>query len=395
MKKEQFIFLKSKVSDANPNVHKDTLNFLNELHYEDIDFDANIFFIESGGTEEIFRSIYKDYKEPYYLIATEANNSLPASLEIVSFLNLNNLENKLFHGHPKDVRNQLIKAKEDTPSFYRELNLKDKILDNMNLGIIGKPSDWLISSLVDYKEVKDKFGANLIDISFEEFKSEVEKAPYDESSPYFEFKNKIINKDEIKLALKIYHALKVLIAKYNLNALTVRCFDLLSTIHSTSCLALAILNKDGIVATCEGDVPAMLSMCIVKKMFNESSFQSNPSYVDIKNNSAYLAHCTLPLDMCSSFRLDTHFESGIGVGIKGEMFEKRITVFKLSSKLDKFAVFTGKIRSNLNKSNLCRTQINVEFDDPVSLLLSSPCGNHLVIFYGSYKDEILKKLSYK
>ena len=36
------------------------------------------------------------------------------------------------------------------------------------LGVIGKPSDWLIASNVDYKNVKDKFNIDLIDIDINE-----------------------------------------------------------------------------------------------------------------------------------------------------------------------------------------------------------------------------------
>ena len=43
-------------------------------------------------------------------------------------------------------------------------------------------------------------------------------------------------------ALDVYGAAKRLVLKYGLSAVTVRCFDLLTTVHTTGCLALAILN---------------------------------------------------------------------------------------------------------------------------------------------------------
>ena len=36
------------------------------------------------------------------------------------------------------------------------------------LGVIGKPSDWLIASNVDYKNVKNKFNIELINIDINE-----------------------------------------------------------------------------------------------------------------------------------------------------------------------------------------------------------------------------------
>ena len=59
-----------------------------------------VIFIESGGTEEEFKEIYQTLPEPHILVATGANNSLPASLEICSFLTSENRRFVLLHGTP-------------------------------------------------------------------------------------------------------------------------------------------------------------------------------------------------------------------------------------------------------------------------------------------------------
>ena len=48
----------------------------------------------------------------------------------------------------------------------------------------------------------------------------------------------------------------------------------------------------------------------------------------------------------------------------------------------------GEIIENLEEDNLCRTQIRVKMDSSVSRLLTNPCGNHHIIFYGKHKKEI-------
>ncbi|MFA6664598.1 MAG: hypothetical protein WCS21_09870, partial [Lachnospiraceae bacterium] len=65
-------------------------------------------------------------------------------------------------------------------------------------------------------------------------------------------------KNALPIAEQIYLALKVIIKKYNLKGFTLRCFDLLTAVKNTGCLALAKFNSEGVIATCEGDVPAML-----------------------------------------------------------------------------------------------------------------------------------------
>lgn len=399
MNKLHFIFLRSIVGNDPTFKDQERDTFLAKLN-EDNDFiigdsGEDIFFIETGGTEEQFKRVYSSYKEPYYILATNANNSLPAALEIATFLKKNNKKFHIFHGNPEEIKKQLKydefkKISKKTGGFLKFNQLKKK-----RFGVVGKPSDWLIASDVNYQKAYDKFGVSLIDIPTEEFLNEITcSCEMDVPEKFKKLLNKKIDLETLMGALKIYKALKSLIEKYNLDGLTVRCFDLLDSVKNTSCLALAMLNEEGYIATCEGDVPTMLSMAIVKKAFGQSSFQVNPSYINLEKQYAYFAHCTLPLDMCDSFSFDTHFESGIGIGIKGKLKLEDVTIFKMNSNLEDFEIFEGSIIENLNKNNLCRTQIKVSFNEDINDMFLSPNGNHLVIFYGAHKKELVKILSY-
>ena len=396
MKKIKLIFIRSKISSDPRQLEDQKEAYLAGLkkQYELVDDGEVFFFIESGGTEEEFKEIYSKYKPPYNLIATNANNSLPASLEIASFLANNNLEYNLYHGRKEDILDVLNHKRALSSSKNPVLKVKEKLLDGRRYGVVGKPSNWLISSDVDYKLAKDKFGVTLVDITFEEFKNEIDNAKDIVDPIVFSSKlNEKVDEDTLKGALKIYSALYYLIKKHDLNGLTVRCFDLLGTYHNTSCLALALLNSHGYVATCEGDVPAMITMAIIKEKFHQSSFQVNPSFVNEKERYGYFAHCTIPLDMVITYKFDTHFESGFGIGIAGELNLAKVTIFKISSKLDKYEVFSGQISENLHFDNLCRTQLKIKFNEDISSLIDLPCGNHLIIFKGDHKEEILDLLS--
>ena len=328
------------------------------------------------------------------MIATNANNSLPASLEIASFLANQKLEYNLYHAKKEDIIDVLNNKRSLNKQENLPLKSKEKLLQNKRLGVVGKPSNWLISSDVDYRLAKEKFGVDLIDITFDEFKEEIDKAKDIVDPVVFETKlNEKVDEKTLEVALKIYSALYSLIKKHDLNGLTVRCFDLLGIYHNTSCLALALLNAQGYIATCEGDVPAMLTMALIREKFHQSSFQVNPSFINEKEKYGYFAHCTIPLDMVISYKFDTHFESGFGIGIAGELNLAKVTILKISSSLDKYEVFSGQISENLHFNNLCRTQLKIKFSEDISALLDKPCGNHLIIFKGDHKDEIVKLLS--
>ena len=394
MNKINFIFIRSHVGNDERFKDEEKAKYLAKLNAQnDFILDENgrdIFFIETGGTEEEFKRIYMRYAEPYLILATDANNSLPASLEIATFLRKEGKKFKLFHGRPEEVREQL-KSDEISKIFEKNRGfLKTDVLKGMRLGVVGKPSNWLIASDVNYAEAKEKFGVELVDISSQEFLDQIkESKPKLDPIIFKPFLNEKVNQKTLDGALQIYAALRDLIIKHNLNGLTVRCFDLLTSVHNTSCLALAMLNKDGYIATCEGDIPAMLTMALVRKLFHESSFQVNPSYLNLKERYGYFAHCTLPLDMCLSYEFDTHFESGIGLGIKGRLNLGKVTIFKINANLKDYEVFEGQIVENLHKNNLCRTQIKVQFNESIDEMFSSPNGNHLIIFLGAHKEELV------
>jgi len=188
----------------------------------------------------------------------------------------------------------------------------------------------------------------------------------------------------------------VLVKKYGLNALTLRCFDLLPKLHNTGCLALARLNAEGVVATCEGDVPAMLTMMVAQKLWGKSGFQSNPASVNPEKGELLLAHCTIPLNMVSRYEYDTHFESGIGVGIRGYVENGPVTIMKIDGGLKRFFVAEGMLMDSLSKSDLCRTQLLVKMVEPSCLssyFLKNPIGNHHVVVPGHHRAELEQVLA--
>lgn len=387
----KIIYLRSKIS-SDPRLFELQQNEYVPVLEKSPEFNAfvgelPVIFIESGGTEEQFKEMYLSLPEPHIIVATRANNSLPASLEICSFLGQKKRKFILLHGDPTEVINMAkVELKKGSA---KDIQKNVQILSGLRLGVVGKPSDWLISSITDYDQLKKKLGVDLVDISIDEFKKEIDQAKEVIDPIVFEpYLNEKVSLETLKGALRIYSALRNIIIKHNLNGLTVRCFDLLGIYHNTSCLALAMLNKDGYIATCEGDVPTMLTMALVRKVTHQSSFQVNPSYINAKEKYAYFAHCTLPLDMCLSFKFDTHFESGIGLGIAGRLNLGKVTVLKVNKDWSKFQALEGKITANLGRNDLCRTQVKVEFDEDISSLLTDPLGNHIVICYGSHKKEI-------
>ena len=190
-----------------------------------------------------------------------------------------------------------------------------------------------------------------------------------------------------------YGALKTLIGRHRLQGFTLRCFDLLTALKDTGCMALAKLNAEGYVAGCEGDVPAMLSMMMVRSLLGVSGFQANPARIDPETGEMLFAHCTIPLDMVERYELDTHFESGIGTGIRGYMKEGAVTIFKVAGDLSRHFIAEGQLIRNESKPDLCRTQQVISLFDKrqADYFLTQPIGNHHIIMPG-HQRALLESL---
>lgn len=373
-------------------INQATKEFLGALDFEydfkDSDYstygdaDLNLIYVRTGGTEGVFKKIQPLLMErssrPFYLLTSGKSNSLAASMEILSYLNMNKLKGEIIHG---DAAYISTRVKE-----LAQVESARKKLFGMRLGVIGAPSDWLISSIASPVAVKQKLGIEIVNIAIDEVVdayNAIADTPSD-CATLAEKATTKATKEAVPGAVKLYYALKEVATQHRLNGFTIRCFDLLGVVRNTSCYALARLNADGIVAGCEGDIPTLLTMMITKAVTGVSGFQANPSRIDPKTGEMLVAHCTIPLNMVTRYELDTHFESGIGIGIRGYMTEGPVTIFKVSGDLSRHFTAEATLERSLAEPNLCRTQQVLQLTKPeqATYFLTAPIGNHHVIVPG-------------
>ena len=348
----------------------------------------DVIYVRTGGTEGLFKEVFPNLGGNILLLTSGKSNSLAASMEILSYLNQQGRNGEIIHGSTEYIAERL--------RVLSKVNAAKQFLDGKNLGIIGLPSDWLISSAPNKEEVKSRLGINLVDIPIEELieivKSDEDLSAYSNAAmPEIAENIPSAIQKYTDGALRIYQALKKLIAKYELSGLTLRCFDLLTSIENTGCLALAMLNAEGIHAGCEGDVPTLLTMTVGMALTGQCGFQCNPSRINPETGELLLAHCTIPLDMIRSYSFNTHFESGIGIAIHGEMEEGDATIVKLSGDLKRHFICKANLTGNPYEKSLCRTQITMKIDEnPTEVcrdyFLKSPIGNHHIVFSGNQAD---------
>ena len=347
------------------------------------------FMIATGGVENLFKRIWSaidvetmcgpSHQKTVTMIADGRNNSLAASLEILTYLGNIGVEGRILHG----TNDEIISAVMETHS---RASLRGRI------GLFGQPSDWLIASGVDRDYLHQHYGIKTIDIDLQRLIDGIKTIPQTEAEKVAQTilkraKGVVEPSDADMLeAAKAYLAIKRICQEERLGAMTIRCFDIVKACGTTSCLALALLNDEGIVAGCEGDMQTLMSMFLTKRLCGEVAFMANPS--QLTDKTAMLAHCTIPLTMCDETTIRSHFESSIGVAIQGVLPLTDYTLFKWGgSKLDRFFVTEAQAVETPYSNHFCRTQITLNVNLKPYLLQHS-IGNHHVIIRGRHADQI-------
>ncbi|HPN38306.1 MAG TPA: hypothetical protein PL041_07870 [Melioribacteraceae bacterium] len=346
-----------------------------------------VILVATGGTEQAVAEIIQNFTLPVLIIAPNQKNAVAASLEIYSVFK-----------HKKNILLKYVNS-----PLQLDIVLNDFIdaanaiykINKAKIGAIGSASEWLLTS----KDI-DSFGNFDTELKYIPTETLIdlvaETKDEDQTVKNFELKlseyskNDKVTKDEIIQSGKVYSSLKSICNNLGLQAVTIRCFDLLPYKY-TACMGLSFLNDEGITGGCEGDLHATFSMMIANLITGDPAWMANPSSIDFDENCITVAHCSTPLKMLlpKTVELHTHMESDLSVAVSGKLQKIEVTVFRTGDNFDKMLAITGKIiASNMQDANLCRTQAIIKLDGDVSKWLDNSLGNHQVIVYGNILEKL-------
>ena len=348
---------------------KDEVNF-NEV-------DAIVLYPLTGGTEGFLKEFFV-FRRPTVVFGDPFNNSLASGIEIREYLRERLVPSTLVKSH-EELKAALL-AYEDS------LETLEPFL-RMRLGLIGRISPWLVN---------ERFELPYTRISLKKFYEYYERTSDDDGWKAVEevFEKAIEIKEPDRKAMmkagRIYLAIEAILKDYRLDGFTIGCFDLIGKLKATPCLALAIFNARGIPAGCEGELNSLLGMYIVRKYFEKPAFMGNVA--DFGGDYILIAHCTAPL--LWRYRLRSHFESGLGVGVDVEFPRGKASLFKLRGR--KAVVAGVEVVGNEHSENRCRTQVKVRIEDAPEFL-DGTLGNHHILAYVDSEElaDLLSELGFE
>lgn len=345
-----------------------------------------IALVLTGGTEKKIVEATKRNLYPILIIAHSSFNSLPAALEAMAFLKKEGYRTRLAYAGFLRER-ELLEAVSLAKRIVASMSVQ-----SFRVGLIGGLSEWLVVSDVERDRLFEVLGGEIVDISMNELVREIKEGC---GKRLFAYRDQIAKRcsanveiGEIDKALAVYCALKRLIEKYRLDGFSLKCFDLISILDTTGCLALALLNSEGITAGCEGDIQSTITMLVAKRLTGAEVWMANPVEIDSEENTITLAHCTASLAFKGRCILKTHFESGKGVGVDIKLQKGPVTLVRFSGDLSSLLLLRGEVvASGMEREDLCRTQVKVRLSEGrVEAFLEKAFGNHLVLVDGDYGD---------
>ena len=343
-----------------------TVNFID---YQDINKltpdDFSILFIATGGVERLVIQHFESLPRPAIILADGMQNSL---IKRIFVLHSNFMAQRSLFG--------------------------------MRIGVIGAPSGWLIASNVDYLLAKRRWGVEYTDVALDriyEYYAQITDDEVGEACARLAGKalacREASPEDMIK-AMRLYRAIRKIVDEDRLSALTLSCFRLIEQTGTTGCLALSLLNDEGIIAGCEGDLQSIFTMLTAKVLTGKPAFMANPSMINARTNEIILAHCTIGIAQTEQFIIRNHFETESGIGIQGILPTGDVTIVKCGGEcLDEYYLGTGTLIENTNYINMCRTQVRIKMNAPAEYFLRNPLGNHHILLHGNHEqilDEFLQ-----
>jgi len=268
---------------------------------------------------------------------------------------------------------------------------------------LGGASGWGAGGRRAPQLARERFGLDLVDVSYDELGRRIQAARKDEklvkqasleAGDYLGKKGVKLEtrREYVDNAFLLTHVLRGMMREAGATAITINhCMSTIMPIgETTACLPLSLLNDEGYLAFCESDFVVIPSGILLQAVSGLPVFLNDPTTPH--HGLVTLAHCTAPRRMdgrnAESVRVVTHFESDYGAAPKVEMrIGQKVTNIIPDFSFKRWVGFEGEITANPFLP-ICRAQIDVGFRCDSYQLASAMRGFHWMTCYGDWRKEV-------
>ncbi|MCK5821898.1 MAG: hypothetical protein KAH17_08425 [Bacteroidales bacterium] len=343
----------------------------------DIDFvnkDPLAIYFVTGGSEPSAISAIAERRH-ILLLAFSENNAYASASEVKACL------------ESKGISSWLCNMSDESsiPQLKEMVGIWTKVrgFTHKRVGIIGKPSEWLVYSKPKADDLRIRFGIRLVSFQWSDLPDPLSVI---QSGDFLEF-YKGHGDQKIEDHSRVHSMLQEIVENNKLDGIAVECFPMVKEKGITACLSLARLNDIGVPAACEGDLVSLAGMLLIQQLTGIIPWMANLS--GVFSDHAEFSHCTISPRLTDNFRLTSHFETGKGLSIAGDLPQQDYTVFRWNQSFDRCFITMGtKIKHDWSLTS-CRTQLHLKINSPDLIKLQNlPLGNHHLILPGDHSDTL-------
>jgi len=271
-------------------------------------------------------------------------------------------------------------------------------LRGTRIGVVGSRTQGMTPTAVDEVEILRLFGVQLIHFGFDELLANANNISQNAAEEAWRevstAAKEVSSGHEAGLAaMKNYLAAKQLVQTLDLHALSIGAYP---HCQGTMCLPIALLNDEGIIAGCEGDVNSTLSMVLLSLLSDAPVHFGEMLEIDEAANTVVTSHCGAgapSLANSSGFVLCPVRLANDGVCIRYSAKTGPVTYVNLVGRKENYrlgafegeAVTTGMVF----EGNPLKIHMKTSFHTIIKLVAENGFGHHWMTGYGHY-SEILQ-----
>jgi L-fucose isomerase-like protein len=269
-------------------------------------------------------------------------------------------------------------------------------LKNAKIGIAGFRADGFFNVGVQDNQVYGAFGALVDHYELDEiFRVPVNADSVAERVKKIgnEFDVSALKAEQIEKVASLAEKLFVFYRENNLDALAIRCWPEFARDYGISpCAAMSLLQEEGLILACEGDIEGALSMLAHRATGAETPFLFDFSQLDFMENFALFWHCGVaPCNLWDGKcvrSLDTYFAGGKGVTADFVLKSGEVSVLRFDSARGEYRIFLQKGKAVPMEKLLRGTYMKAFFDRPVKdvldLIVYNGIAHHASVVYGDF-----------
>jgi len=252
-----------------------------------------------------------------------------------------------------------------------------------NLSVADPAVYRATGAIVDHYELDEIWNAPASDADVDARKAQYRKL-FDVSG---------ISADQLSKVSALAVKLDYIMETKGLSAMAIRCWPEFAARYGVSpCAAMSLLQSEGRILACEGDVEGALSMLAHQAMGAETPFLFDFSQVDLKDNFALFWHCGVaPANLWDGRcvrSLDTYFAGGKGVTADFVLKDGDLSIVRLDSVDGKYRMFIQNAHVIPMQKLLKGTYMKVRFGllvfDVFDLVVRNGIAHHASVVYGDY-----------